>query len=92
LGKKALFVLLSFRDPEAARGIEQLGEEEEDDDRGSPPMLDSAVANRDEGSVGPTSNTLATLDMILTIVGKVFGQKDLLQFRQTWEATAAAEG
>jgi hypothetical protein len=90
LGKKALFVLLSFKDPEAARGIEALEDDDDDDDRGSPgPPLGSADSAAEEINIGPTSNTLATLDMILTIVGQVFGQKDLLQFRQTWEA---AEG
>jgi hypothetical protein len=99
LGKKALFVLLSFKDPEAARGIEELDDNDPDydDDRGSPTLapegLDGAAAV-DGGAAkrasGPTSNTLATLDMVLTIVGQVFGQKDLLQFRQAWDA--AAEG
>lgn len=32
-----------------------------------------------------TENTLATLDMILTIVGEVFRQRDLLEFRRPWE-------
>jgi hypothetical protein len=81
---------LSFKDPEAARGIEALEDDDDDDDRGSPgPPLGSADSAAEEINTGPTSNTLATLDMILTIVGQVFGQKDLLQFRQTWEA---AEG
>lgn len=34
--------------------------------------------------VEATENTLATLDMILVIVGEVFGQRDLLEFRQSW--------
>ena len=37
-----------------------------------------------------TENTLATLDMILVVVGEVFGQRDLLEFRQPW-TTAEAE-
>nr|POE89962.1 hypothetical protein CFP56_20431 [Quercus suber] len=32
--------------------------------------------------------TLATLEMILAIVGDVFGQRDLLDFRRSWEADA----
>ena len=30
------------------------------------------------------SNTLATLDTIIVLVGDVFGQRDLLEFRQPW--------
>lgn len=32
----------------------------------------------------PDSNTRATLDMIITISGEVYGQRDLLEFRQVW--------
>lgn len=41
----------------------------------------SQIAGRD--------NTLATLDAILVIVGDIFGQRDLLEFRQPWEAEKA---
>lgn len=34
-------------------------------------------------------NTLATLEMIIAIVGDVFGQRDLLEFRRPWEAESA---
>ena len=34
------------------------------------------------------SSTLATLDMIITVVGDVFGQRDLLEFRRSWIAEA----
>lgn len=43
----------------------------------------TAPANADKAS--DTENTLATLDMILTIVGEVFRQRDLLEFRRPWE-------
>jgi hypothetical protein len=36
-------------------------------------------------SVTEKENTLATLDMILTIAGEFFGQRDLLEFRKSWE-------
>jgi hypothetical protein len=32
----------------------------------------------------PDSNTRATLDMIITISGEVYGQRDLLEFREVW--------
>lgn len=30
-------------------------------------------------------NTKATIDMILTVAGEIFGQRDLLEFRQIWD-------
>jgi hypothetical protein len=33
----------------------------------------------------PDLNTVVTLDMIITIVGEVFGQRDLLEARELWE-------
>lgn len=35
-------------------------------------------------------NTLATLDVIICLVGDVFGQRDLLEFRRPWTATNQA--
>jgi hypothetical protein len=32
----------------------------------------------------PSENTMATLDMIIVVIGEVFGQRDLLQFREAW--------
>jgi hypothetical protein len=29
-------------------------------------------------------NTKATVDMIITVAGETYGQRDLLEFRQTW--------
>jgi hypothetical protein len=37
----------------------------------------------DEGSL-PDTNTKATLDMIITIVGEIYGQRDLLEARIDW--------
>jgi hypothetical protein len=33
----------------------------------------------------PDSNTRATIDMIITIAGEMYGQRDLLEFRSVWE-------
>jgi hypothetical protein len=41
-----------------------------------------------EGSL-PDFNTVVTLDMIITIVGEVFGQRDLLEARALWENVAS---
>lgn len=37
-----------------------------------------------------SENTLATLDMILVVIGEIFGQRDLLEFRRPWSKAAAA--
>ncbi|KAI9840994.1 MAG: hypothetical protein M1837_001069 [Sclerophora amabilis] len=33
----------------------------------------------------PSQSTLATLNMIITIVGECYGQRDLLEFRELWD-------
>ena len=38
-----------------------------------------------ETSEVPDANTLATLDLIITVAGELYGQRDLLQSRLTWE-------
>lgn len=38
----------------------------------------------EEGEAFPSSNTSATLDMIISIVGELYGQTDLLEFREKW--------
>ncbi|KAJ9665924.1 hypothetical protein H2201_004048 [Coniosporium apollinis] len=49
------------------------------------------AAEPEEGEIGdeeeqevPDANTEATLDMIITIAGELYGQKDLLEFRDVW--------
>jgi hypothetical protein len=46
--------------------------------------VDASDAELDEIK-SKRSNTLATLDMIIVLVGEVFGQRDLLDFRAPWE-------
>ena len=36
-------------------------------------------------TISPTWNTVATADMIITIAGEIYGQRDLLEFRTVWE-------
>lgn len=38
----------------------------------------------EESQTAPDSNTRATLDMIILIAGEVYGQRDLLEFRDVW--------
>lgn len=82
LGKRAVFLLLSFTNPELAAGLESLGHD----------ALPIAAAESATGEIASaslaTENTLATLDMVLVVIGEAFGQKDLLEFRPTWTAVA----
>lgn len=38
------------------------------------------------------ANTFATIDMILSVVGEVYGQRDLLEFREVWGTEGAISG
>lgn len=40
----------------------------------------------------PDGNTRATLDMIITISGEVYGQRDLLEFREVWAGESGLWG
>lgn len=81
LGKRALIVLLSFTNPELAAGLESL-------DQGAPSAASVETDNQQTApAMTPTDNTLATLDMVLVVVGEVFRQRDLLEARPTWTAT-----
>ena len=95
LGKKAVLVQLSLHDPAAAAALEDASKEvpeqaivamdakvngEGKSDAADRPSLHAPVTDTPE-----RQSTLATLDMIITIVGDVFGQRDLLEFRRPWE-------
>jgi hypothetical protein len=56
---------------------------------------DDLVGNNLEGEIAivgeplgegdyPKPNTRATVDMIITVVGEIYGQRDLLEFREIW--------
>ncbi|KAI6826431.1 hypothetical protein KC357_g4115 [Hortaea werneckii] len=103
LGKKAVLVQLSFRDSDAAQQLEAVGADEKkavSDEKDLKPEDDCKPANSSNGSSiveghhevdGNLSRetTLATLDMIISIVGDVFGQRDLLEFRHQWQPEQA---
>lgn len=44
----------------------------------------------DRISTSPTLNTRATLNMIITVAGELYGQRDLLEFRELWEESSSA--
>ncbi|KAK0935336.1 hypothetical protein LTR29_013049 [Friedmanniomyces endolithicus] len=98
-GKKAVLVQVSMHDPEAAALLEQAQRDAEAEHVFTNGSAAGVVANGHEladeidkshsqkpdlDSPGAVS-TLATLDMILAIVGELFGQRDLLEFRRQWE-------
>lgn len=98
-GKKAVLVQLSLHDPAVAQQLDAIGEDAkvgamesseieiaeadlEISKDGEHAEVDIATVNEDENNT--RENTLATLDMIINIVGEVFGQRDLLEFRHPW--------
>lgn len=109
LGKRAVLVQLSFRDPSAAQALEAVGTNAEpassnhdetqldvDGDLAEPAKTsettdDNLVNAKDESNnVVSQQTSLATLDMIITVVGELFGQRDLLEFRQQWQMEAVS--
>ncbi|KAI7237877.1 hypothetical protein KC330_g2934 [Hortaea werneckii] len=107
LGKKAVLVQLSFKDSDAAQQLEAVGADEKKQasneknskfDNGSEKPASSSNDNDvEEGHPEADVNsaretTLATLDMIINIVGDVFGQRDLLEFRHRWQPGEVTSG
>ncbi|KAI7158661.1 hypothetical protein KC349_g4653 [Hortaea werneckii] len=107
LGKKAVLVQLSFRDSAAAQQLEAVGADEKKqasneknlkfDDSSEKPASSSNDNDVEEGHPEIDVNsaretTLATLDMIINIVGDVFGQRDLLEFRHRWQPEEVTSG
>ncbi|KAI7361263.1 hypothetical protein KC354_g8224 [Hortaea werneckii] len=107
LGKKAVLVQLSFRDSDAAQQLEAVGADEKkmafneknskfedgSEKSASSSNGNGVVEGHPEADVNPArETTLATLDMIINIVGDVFGQRDLLEFRHQWQPEGATSG
>nr|OQO32383.1 hypothetical protein B0A51_00443 [Rachicladosporium sp. CCFEE 5018] len=97
LGKKAVIVQLSFVNAAVATQLEEVaakeryadGEADVDVESDVTAAVDAepaeAATAHPTGEADGTEHTLATLDMILTVVGEFFGQRDLLDFRRSWE-------
>jgi hypothetical protein len=70
-----------------ASSIHQINLEEEIA-TASVPEMETTQARLDEGKVAGAEttieNTQVTIDMIITIAGEVYGQRDLLEFRTSW--------
>lgn len=100
LGKRALVIQISFNDAAMAAQLEEISRAEaawesdeantsqhEGQDTGA---TAAGTAKTDTAGSSVTQmldpeNTLATLDMIVTIVGEFFGQRDLLDSRRSWD-------
>lgn len=96
LGKRALVIQISFSDAAMAAQLEELARAEagsESDESASPASEEpQTAASGETDSAGSPAmpkqdpeNTLATLDMIITIVGEFYGQRDLLDSRRSWD-------
>ncbi|KAK5113173.1 hypothetical protein LTR85_010991 [Meristemomyces frigidus] len=100
-GKKAVLVQLSLHNPDAAQQLEAINGDSTADATGSSEIeitgedlgepkdgketkVDIAAFVEQQSSF--RQNTLATLDMVVYIVGEVFRQRDLLEFRRPWLA------
>jgi hypothetical protein len=103
LGKRALVIQISFNNAAMAAQLEEISRAEaawESDEANtsqherqqSEAATDAAKTDTACSSVTQMlnpENTLATLDMIVTIVGEFFGQRDLLDSRRSWDPEEA---
>ena len=100
LGKRALVIQISFNDAAMAAQLEEISRAEaawESDEANTSQhegqdteatAADTAKTDTAGSSVTQKldpENTLATLDMVVTIVGEFFGQRDLLDSRRPWD-------
>jgi hypothetical protein len=63
-----------------ARMLKALSNSNEENDA----VVASEEASRDARAESRRLNTRATVDMIITVAGEVYGQRDLLEFRGAW--------
>jgi protein-tyrosine-phosphatase len=101
LGKRALVIQISFNNAAMAAQLEEISRAEaawESDEANTSqhegqPTTEATAADAAKTDTAGSSvtqkldpeNTLATLDMIVTIVGEFFGQRDLLDSRRSWD-------
>jgi hypothetical protein len=90
LGKRALVIQISFNNAAMAAQLEEISRAEaaSESDEANTSQHDAAKTDTAGSSVTQKldpENTLATLDMIVTIVGEFFGQRDLLDSRRSWD-------
>ncbi|KAF2839081.1 hypothetical protein M501DRAFT_1031227 [Patellaria atrata CBS 101060] len=70
----------------------ELKKEQDSDEDIPPPAREGPIRNQfpgttpEEPDAYPDANTLATLDMIITVAADLYGQRDLLEWRENWDA------
>jgi hypothetical protein len=94
LGKRALVISISFNNAAMAAQLEEISRAEaaSESDEANTSQHDAAKTDTAGSSVTQKldpENTLAALDMIVTIVGEFFGQRDLLDSRRSWDPEEA---
>ncbi|KAK3670719.1 hypothetical protein LTR78_009411 [Recurvomyces mirabilis] len=102
-GKRAVLIQLSLFDPAAALLLENVNQEENvvsgaAGTEGETNMPDGGTAHSvgkppelPDTTSSSAQNTLITLDAVITIIGEVFGQRDLLDFRREWPGSTEAQ-
>jgi hypothetical protein len=80
-----------YADPQArvASTDDQISAKDQVNETRQPGHVERDIEEEEEGeeidlSV-PTPNTRVTLDTIITVAGEVYGQRDLLEFREIWQ-------
>jgi hypothetical protein len=73
------------REDEGEGEVEAGGDDEQAKLRAAKERLLGKLAAQDEEESSQKAMTDATLDMIITLTGEVFGQRDLLEFREAWK-------
>lgn len=78
-----------YGDAEPTQQPVENGDAAASDSKASMPTLEENVATPHVTNEMQMQNSFATLDMIIVLAGEVFGQRDLLEFRQPWAQAAA---
>jgi hypothetical protein len=60
-------------------------DQEHIDDSDADELVEAEIQDAKDKSAAALWNTKATVDMIITVAGELYGQRDLLEFRGAWE-------
>ena len=61
----------------------------EDSMKSSIEIEESGSHDAENQAQSPLQESMVVVDMIVTVVGELYGQRDLLELRQTWDGTVA---
>ncbi|KAH8802899.1 hypothetical protein F5884DRAFT_489552 [Xylogone sp. PMI_703] len=65
------------------------GDDVEMEPRAHTPEVSAPTPTHPDYNAADRRNTRATINMILTVAGELYGQRDLLEFREVWEMDSA---